>query len=81
MQKVGMNSGCILNKIEWLMKVAEYRKEIWYLVNNCQQGWVVQNTVNLTQSQCRFLIQFYSSEMGFFLVFVVVVVSISFELY
>lgn len=50
MQKESMNSGCILNKIEWLMKVAEYRKEIWYLVNNCQQGWVVQNTVNVTQS-------------------------------
>lgn len=32
MQKESMNSGCILNKIEWLMKVAEYRKEIWYLV-------------------------------------------------
>ena len=31
MQKESMNSGCILNKIEWLMKVAEYR-EIWYFV-------------------------------------------------
>lgn len=69
----------VLSKTKLVKVYRHLRHNVWfskplfqYMHQAKLQGWVVQNTINITQDQCIILIQFYGFVKEFFFLFLLV---------